>query len=171
MADKSKGWILLYRSIRDSWIWDKRPFSPGQAWIDLLLDVNHDVGKFYLNGRLRRIKRGQKWTSVRTLALRWGWRNEDVLNFLRALEEDGMIIRETTQSGTLLTLVNYGKFQGVRNTNRNGQRNDNRNGQRNETKKDNKRMTKEGKKESELPSEEDTSWFDALEDDNDTTEH
>lgn len=179
MADKSKGWVLLYRSIRDSWIWDKKPFSHGQAWIDLILDVNHDTGKFYLNGKLKEIGRGQKWTSVRTLAARWGWRNEDVINFLRALEDDGMITRETTQSGTLLTLINYGDFQDARNTKRNGQRNDKRNGQRNETKKDRERMTKEGKKERDLPSEgktesdinTDSSWFDSLEDENDTAEH
>ena len=148
--------------------------------MDLIMDANHDIGKFYLNGKLKTIKRGQSWTSVRTLAERWGWRNEDVLNFLKALEEDGMITRFSTQSGTLLTLVNYGKFQDARNTNWNGRRNANRNDQRNdhrnETKKD-KRTTKEGKKEETLPpegnqqsEEEDLSAWEALEDD-DAVEH
>ena len=173
--DKQNGWILLYRSIRDSWLWDEKPFSIGQAWLDLIMDANHDTGKFYLNGKLKVVKRGQKWTSVRTLAERWGWRNEAVLNFLNALEEDGMIRRESTKSGTLLTLVNYGKFQDVANTKRNT--NGTQSGtqterKRNETNKD-KRRIKEGKKESYLPTEgetEDLTAWEELEDD-DAVEH
>ncbi len=176
MADKSKGWVLIYRSIRDGWVWDKKPFSHGQAWIDLILDANHDNGKFFLNGKLKRINRGQKWTSVRTLAARWGWRNEDVLNFLKALEADGMITREVSQAGTLITLINYDDFQGARNAKRNDKRNAKRNDKRNETKKD-ESMKKEGKNQGELPSEEkqepedaeSSSWFDSLEEDDVTT--
>ena len=173
MADKSKGWVLLFRSIRDSWIWNKKPYSIGQAWIDLILDVNHDNGKFYLNGKLKTIKRGQKWTSVRTLAERWGWQNKAVINFLKALEDDGMITRDTTTAGTLLTIVNYGKFQDVRNTKdhtKTTRRGTQKKHGDNETNND-KRRIKEGKKESDLPSEGkqqpedegDTSWFDSLE--------
>lgn len=170
MADKRKGWILLYRSVRDSWIWDKRPFSIGQAWIDLILDANHNTNKFYLNGRLQTVKRGQTWTSIRTLASRWGWRKDSVSDFLKALEKDKMITLRKTSSGTLLTIVNYGKFQDRPDTSGDANRDDRRDDRRDETKND-KRTTKEGKKEVDLPSEENTDWFESLEDDNDTTEH
>lgn len=171
---KQKGWILVHRSIRESWLWAGKPFSIGQAWLDLIMDANHETGKFYLNGKLKTIKRGQNWTSIRTLAERWGWRNEAVMDYLNALEEDGMILREPTKSGTLLTIVNYGKFQDVANTKRNT--NGTQSGtqaehKRNET-KNNKRMIKEGKKESDLPTEEEedlTAW-EELEDDA-ATEH
>jgi DNA replication protein DnaD len=118
MADRQQGWILLYRSIRDSWIWEEKPFSFGQAWVDLILDVNHEDRKVFINGQLIVVKRGQKWTSLRVLAARWGWRQEKVLNFMRALEQDGMITRKVTRSGALLTIVNYGKFQDSGYTNR-----------------------------------------------------
>ena len=178
-ADKSMGWILLYRSIRDSWIWESKPFSLGQAWIDLILDANHEDRKFFLNGRLKTVKRGQKWTSVRTLAERWGWQNKKVINFLRALEEDGMINRESTSAGTLLTIVNYGKYQDHGNTKDNSsttRKTTQKKHGDNET-KNYKRMTKEGKKEETLPpegnqqsEEEDLSAWEALEDD-DAVEH
>lgn len=174
-GNKENGWVLMHRSIRDSWIWNKKPFSIGQAWMDMILDVNHDVGKFYLNGKLKTVKRGQKWTSIRTLAERWGWRNGSVLDFLNALEEDGMIKRESSGSGTLITLVNYGKYQDVRNTKRNdsGTINGTKTERsRNETKKD-KRRIKEEKKESDLPTEgetEDLTAWEELEDD-DAAEH
>ena len=178
MADRQQGWILLYRSIRDSWIWEEKPFSFGQAWVDLILDANHEDRKVFISGQLVVVKRGQKWTSLRVLAARWGWRQEKVLNFLRALEQDGMITRKVTRSGALLTIVNYGKYQDVRSTKRstNGARAERRpEHKRSETKND-KRMIKEGKKERDLPPEgenatEDDGWFESLEDDNDTAEH
>ena len=177
MGDRQQGWILLYRSIRESWIWEEKPFSFGQAWVDLILDVNHEDRKVFINGQLVVIKRGQKWTSLRVLAARWGWRQEKVLKFLRALEQDGMITRNVTRSGALLTIVNYGKYQDMRSTKRstNGARAEHgAEHKRSETKND-KRMNKRMNKEKSLPSEEiteeDDGWFEALEDDRDTTEH
>ena len=32
-----KGYIKVYRDIRDHWIWNYKPFSPQAAWIDLIL--------------------------------------------------------------------------------------------------------------------------------------
>lgn len=177
MADKRKGWVLLYRSIRDSWIWDYKPFDMARAWIDLLLDANHEDAKIFVNGRLISIKRGQKWTSLRVLADRWGWRQEKVLRFLRALEQDGMITRKVSRSGTLLTIVKYGDFQDWRSVN-GAQSGAKAERKRSETKND-KRMSKEGKKETslsegeklQLEDEEDTSWFDSLEGEDVTAEH
>ena len=112
MGDKSKGWVLLYRSIRDSWIWEKKPFDPARAWIDLILDANHDDGKVFTGSSLMKIKRGQDWVSVRSLAERWGWSKDRVRKFLKTLESDSMIRINTTPFGTLLTIVKYGDFQG-----------------------------------------------------------
>lgn len=179
MADKHKGWILLYRSLRDSWLWDIKPFSHGQAWIDLILDVNHQDKKTYINGKLIKIKRGQTWTSLRVLGERWGWRQEKVLRFLQALERDTMITRNATRNGTLLTVVNYGDFQDMRSTERstNGAQTATRpEHERSETKND-KRINKRIKRKEALPTEEkpvdddDLTWFDKLEDENDSTKH
>jgi DNA replication protein DnaD len=172
MADKSKGWILLYRSVRDGWIWEQKPFSFGQAWIDLILDVNHEDKKLFVNGKLIKIKRGQKWTSIRVLAARWGWRQEKVLQYIKALEQDGMITRKATRSGTLLTIVNYGKYQDMRSTERNtnGARTERKPEHRRSETKNEERMNKRMKKEESLPTGEETDWFDEMEDDNATSE-
>lgn len=111
MSEKANGWILLHRSILNNWVWNEKPFSIGQAWIDLILRANHEDRKIYTGGRLTTIHRGQTWTSIRSLADRWGWKPEKVISFLRALEQDGMIAKKSTPKGTLLTLEKYDDFQ------------------------------------------------------------
>ena len=108
MADKQTGWIKLYRSIRDHWIWERDDYT--HAWIDLLLDVNHEDRKIVIDCKPMIIKRGQKWTSTRTLADRWGWSVNKVRRFLSCLECDEMLIQKRYTNGTLLTLVNYDDF-------------------------------------------------------------
>ena len=113
----SSGWISLYRSVRDHWIWTHdKTFDYAHAWIDLLLDVNHEERKVIIEGRPVIIGRGQKWTSIRTLAERWGWSRNKVQRFLSVLQADGMLNLERTENGTLLTVVKYDDFQVQRDT-------------------------------------------------------
>lgn len=107
----SQGWILLHRQIQDSWIWKDKPFSKGQAWVDLLLLANHKERKILLSGELKVIQRGQFHTSLRKLADRWGWDFKTVKKFLDLLETDGMITQECNTKGNTITLVNYGVYQ------------------------------------------------------------
>ncbi|MBQ5757736.1 MAG: hypothetical protein IIV93_04395 [Clostridia bacterium] len=176
MGDKRKGWILLYRSIRDSWIWDYKPFDPARAWIDLILDANHDEGKVFTGSSLIHIKRGQDLISIRSLANRWGWSKDRVSNFLKLLESDNMI-RLSSLPGrrTLLTIVNYGFFQNRPDTNKDTNRTQTRTraGHRQgQNKEEPKEGLKEGKKEASLSEgeEEDLTAWEELEDDA-ATEH
>ena len=118
MSGKANGWVLIHRSILNNWLWDETPFSFGQAWIDLILRANHEDKKMHVGNRLITIHRGQMWTSTRHLADRWGWKTDKVINFLRLLEQDGMILRKPTQKGTLLTIEKYDDFQTLPNTKR-----------------------------------------------------
>jgi hypothetical protein len=45
-----RGWICLHRQIQDHWLWEDRPFSRGQAWIDLLMLANHEDKKMIFDG-------------------------------------------------------------------------------------------------------------------------
>lgn len=110
MANKSKGFVKLYRSIQDHWLWDAEAFSKGQAWVDLILSVNHDTKKIMINGRLVVIKPGQMWTSCDKLATRWHWSRDKVARYIHTLRLDGMVYVDATPNGTLLTLVNYSDF-------------------------------------------------------------
>ena len=104
-----EGWIKIHRKIRDNWIWGNPIYF--QAWIDLLLMVNHETKKIQVNSQIIEVQPGQRWTSEVQLAKRWQWSRNTVRNFLKLLQNDGMIYRESTSLGTLITVVNYGVYQ------------------------------------------------------------
>lgn len=115
---KDKGFIALYRELSDHWLWDDKPFSRGQAWIDLLLTVNHTDKKIMFNGELTTIKRGQTITSIRQLCDRWGWSNNKVTRFLKILESEQMLTRKSDSKKTVITIDNYGFWQDQENEKR-----------------------------------------------------
>lgn len=87
------------------WLWHK--FSEGQAWVDIIGTANYsDRGRYY-NGQYIVIKRGQLATSKLALAKRWRWDEARVRRFLNGLEKAGMITTESTNAGTIITVVNY----------------------------------------------------------------
>lgn len=108
-----KGYIKLYRDVRDNWVWDERPFSRGQAWIDLLMMVNHKDKEMMFNGSLITVKRGSRITSLHKLAERWGWSIHKVSDFLYTLEETGMISQERNSKKTMINVINYAFYQDV----------------------------------------------------------
>ena len=110
------GWIKLDRKIQDHWLWQKKPFSEGQAWIDLIMLANHEDEKFMYRGRLVNGKRGTVYRSMLSLSERWGWSRKKVKRFLSVLESDGMLTINATTQDTTICLINYGIFQDKRTT-------------------------------------------------------
>lgn len=107
-----EGWISLYRKIRNSWIWKSRePFDKRSAWIDLLLEVNHQYEKIEFNGQIIEIERGQTITSIDKLAKRWMWSRHKASDFLNRLEKEGMIVQIRDNKKTLISIENYEKYQ------------------------------------------------------------
>lgn len=94
-------------------MWSEKPFTPGQAWIDLLLLAAFDDCKIKTEQDFITIKRGQTLTSVRNLSHQWGWGNGRVLRFLNLLKKDNMILIEKTSRGSIITIVNYEKYQKI----------------------------------------------------------
>lgn len=119
---KSKGWIRTDRTIRDSWVWKDKPFSKGQAWMDLLLRVNHERRTTMINGSVIQIEAGSMITSFKQLANDWGWNVKTVRSFIGSLEGDQMVTTERTARWTSLTIVNWAKFQNVGSTERTTER-------------------------------------------------
>ena len=142
-----EGWIRLYRRIEDSWIWDDKPFDKRSAWIDLLLSANHKDKKVLFNGKLIVIKEGQLVTSVRKLADRWGWSKDKVIAFLKLLERDEMIKKESNNSNTILTIKKYTVYQsnqsGASSTKNSGDSHKNRDSEKDITKKDEETISEE----------------------------
>ena len=109
----SRGWISLHRRVQDHWLFtERRTFSKFEAWIDLLMMVNHEDKEVILGNELITITRGSGVTSIRKLCSRWGWSNRKVVNFLNLLKTDGMIQRKSDTKKTVITIENYNNYQG-----------------------------------------------------------
>lgn len=107
-----EGYFLVHRKIQDCWIWTSdEPFDRRSAWIDLIMMANHKDVKLLFDGNLITVERGQRITSIRSLAERWKWGKAKVTEFLRLLENDGMIKKDSDKRRTLLTIVNYEVYQ------------------------------------------------------------
>ncbi len=111
MGEKSKGYISLWRSLQDNFLWEDKPFAKGQAWIDLLLMANHKPTKIMIGNDVEELKQGEFITSIAKLCKRWGWSNTKVKSFLNLLEKDGMLITESTTKRTKVSLRNYSDYQ------------------------------------------------------------
>lgn len=114
-----KGYIKLFRSVRDNWIWNDKEcpaFDKFHAWVDLLMMVNHKENKVMFNGKVITVGVGSRITSMRKLAERWGWSVHKVSNFLNELERDQMIVQRRDSRKTLVTIVNYGFYQSYNGT-------------------------------------------------------
>ena len=111
-----KGWISIHRKIQDNLIWEDKPFSRGQAWIDLLLLANHEDRQMLFNGSAIQVKRGEKITSLRQLSERWGWSITKVKKFLNLLSDEKMISYKSDSKKTVYNIVNYEVYQDSENT-------------------------------------------------------
>lgn len=109
----AQGWISVYRQLRGSWLWSDKPFSKGQAWIDLLLRANHADRKVPLGNEIVEVERGSFITSEVKLSDNWGWSRKKVRVFLSVLERDLMIYKKGTTKYTSITIVNYSLYQNM----------------------------------------------------------
>lgn len=106
-----KGYVLINRQIEDNWIWTEKPFSRGQAWIDLILMANYKDTTVCIKGHVFEIKRGQLLRSLDFLSERWGWSRKKIRTFLCQLEGHAMGHAKGTPQGTLITIENYTFWQ------------------------------------------------------------
>jgi len=112
-AQINEGWIKVFRKIRKSVLWKKKPFSPGQAWIDMLLRANHDTRSVILGWKKIEIHRGEFITSQRALGEAWGWGRMRVRLFLNMLEKEPSIsTTPITHTATHVKIIKYDTYQG-----------------------------------------------------------
>ena len=122
---KEFGWVKINRSIQDNWVWDEKPFSKGQAWIDLILLAKHKEEKFLdRRGNLVDGERGYIYRSERSLAERWGWSRCKTSKFLSQLSEDEMIEfnKKKASEKTTIFIINYDKYQDVKTSKKTSQK-------------------------------------------------
>ena len=118
--DEHRGSHPLHRKIRRHWIWKDKPFSKGQAFIDLILRATFSYGKIEVGGKIIELHTGQLFISEYSLMNDWGWSRDRVRRFLLSMEKDDMIIQRTIKLskhpasddagkavGKIITLLNY----------------------------------------------------------------
>ena len=107
----AEGWVAIHRQLNNNWLWKDKPFSKGQAWIDILLRVNHEKAKVLIGNQIVDIKQGQTVWSVKGMADKWGWSRKKVDSFLTLLGNDQMLTKESTTKYTLLTVEEWALYQ------------------------------------------------------------
>ena len=106
-----QGWIKIHRDLLDNELWSDKPFTKGQAWVDLLLLANHKDKNVLIGSHTEMVERGSFITSELKLMERWGWGRKKVKLFLNFLESQKMIERNANNKRTAITIVNYGFYQ------------------------------------------------------------
>ncbi|WOA37346.1 DnaD domain protein [Enterococcus faecalis] len=104
------GWIKLYRTIQDHWIWENPQYL--KWWLDLILMANHQDRKILFDGELKTVKVGERITSEKKLSERWKVSRNTVRKFLDLLVKDDMIeLSRSRQNGTWYKVSNYAEYQ------------------------------------------------------------
>ena len=105
------GWIKLHYRMREHWLWEDKPFSEGQAWLDLLLMTNWKDSEELYEGRVVTHNRCEIACSIVWLSQQWGWSRQKTRWFINKLVDDGMISVSSTTAGTIIRVLNYEKWQ------------------------------------------------------------
>jgi len=110
-----EGWISLHRRIINHWIWINEKYL--RAWLWFLLRANHANGKILFGNELIEIERGQFITSIKNISFATGLTNQNVRTFLRLLENDKMINKQSNNKLTKITILNYDSYNSNQQTN------------------------------------------------------
>lgn len=111
-----EGWISVHRKIWEHWLIEKsRPLTRLEAWLKILMDVNHEQKKVSLGNELIIVKRGESINSLDTWARLFNWDKSKVRRFFKLLESDSMIVLKSNRKTTHLNVCNYDDYQDKRN--------------------------------------------------------
>ena len=110
-------YFFVNRTLLYSDRWLSEPFTRGQAWIDLFGLAQHGNGFFRVRGIRVNVQRGQLAYSQVTLAKRWKWSRNKVRRYLKELEKEGDVKQQNNEVTTIITILNYDKWQGNKPTN------------------------------------------------------
>lgn len=104
------GWIKISRDIVNHWLWQDAERL--KWWFDLLLMAAWEDRQTMHDAHLFTLRRGQMVASVSYLSDRWGKSHPTIIRFLKMLEDEGMIYRQTLYRQTpIITICNYDKYQ------------------------------------------------------------
>lgn len=102
----------MSRALFSHSIWlQQGPFSPGQAWVDLIGLAAWKDTSFSKRGNQIYLRRGQIGMSIKGLADRWQWSQGKVKRFLKWLKNEDQIEEQNSAVTTVITITNYDDYQ------------------------------------------------------------
>lgn len=108
---QNNGWIKLHRCLLDKPIWSCSTIEQRVILITILCLANHDNKQWEWKGKKFTCQPGQFITSSGNLAKRSGVTRQNVRTALARFQNYEFLTYESTKTGMLVTLVNWGKYQ------------------------------------------------------------
>ena len=115
---RNLGYISLHRKITDHWLYPgnrKEPFTEYEAWLDLLLSVNHSKQKVRIKNQLIECNPGETIRSLKEWGKRWKWSVSKIYRFFKLLEKDEIIVLKSETVTTRITICKWEDYQNSNN--------------------------------------------------------
>lgn len=113
---KEKGYVRLYRSIRDNPIvWKDSDHIA--VWIYLLLNATYLEFDVVFKGKRKRLSPGQLIVGRKSISIDLKIDESKVRRILKIFESEQQIYLETSNKNTLVTIINWSFYQGKINVN------------------------------------------------------
>ena len=111
----SAGWVKMHRELLEKGIWQCSTPEQKIVLVVLLLSVNIEPKSWNWNGQVMECQPGQLITSLQKLAEKCGngVSVQTIRSALTKFEKFGFLTNESTKHGRLITIVNWGKYQGL----------------------------------------------------------
>lgn len=108
------GWVKLWRELLSKSIWTCSSPEHAKVLITILLLANHERNEWVWQGEKYVCEPGQLITSAKSImeACGEGITRQNVRTALKKFEKFGFLTIQSTKHGSLITIVNWGKYQG-----------------------------------------------------------
>ena len=103
------GFISISRTISKKGYYSDSEYI--HLWVHVLLSANYESKEFLFNGKIEIAKRGQFITGIKKLSRETGISKSKVERVLKVFESENQIKRQRTNKFSLITVINYDKFQ------------------------------------------------------------
>ena len=101
--------------MENHWIWSNERYL--KTWIWFLFRANHKPNKLLFSGELIELNRGEFITSLKHISEAANLTVQETRHFLKLLEKDSMILKNSNTLATKITICNYESYQDLQQTN------------------------------------------------------
>lgn len=109
----AEGFIKIWRKLRDSPLWISSTSAQRDVMLSILLNAEWKDTTYEIHGKVITVKSGQLLMTRRGFVMKCGkdMTENKLRSTLKRFEKIGFLTQEITQGQTLITVVNWGKYQ------------------------------------------------------------